>query len=111
MVLENRSFSISQGCGDPSPFLTVKDNASELAVHGVAFVEAQRVLCDHFEFAPKTGEGLPGYAVSVTGGVDVRSGFVDLRMDGEGREVNGLVAFDYASVLVDEDQAEIRKQG
>lgn len=37
-------------------------------------------------------------------GCYVGAGFVDLRVDGEGGGVDGLFAFDYDAVFVDEDE-------
>jgi hypothetical protein len=42
--------------------------------------------------------------VGVTGSVDVRTGFVDLRVDGEGGGVDGFVAFYHLAGFVDEDE-------
>jgi hypothetical protein len=123
VVLQDNSFAISQTLRDPSPLLAIQHHSAEVLVDGVVFVEAQAVLGDHVELAAEDREGFAVDAVvgrdislcgrsscstyspmSVARSVYIWSRFVDFRVDGESRGVDGLFADHHFSIFVDEDE-------
>lgn len=65
MILQDDSLAITQVRGDALALLAIEHDAAELRVHGMALVEAQRVLRDHVQLASKDGESLTVHAVRV----------------------------------------------
>jgi hypothetical protein len=78
MVLQNHRFAPAQCLCNSLSFFAVQDNAAELFVHGMTFVEPQGILRHHVEGFAEYGIRLAGDTVRVASGVDVWSGFVDL---------------------------------
>jgi hypothetical protein len=104
MILQNHGLPIPQRFRDPLPLLPIQYDSSKVIIDSMAAPESQRVLRHHVQLPTKDGEGLAVDGVGVAGGVDVGAGLVDLRVDGEGGGVDGLVALDDLAVFVDEDQ-------
>jgi hypothetical protein len=66
VVLKDDCLSIPEMRSDLLAFFAVKHHASELRIHGVVFVEAQAVLCNHIKLAAEHGERFAVHAVGVT---------------------------------------------
>lgn len=73
--------------------------------------KTDRVLCQHVQGFAEGGECFPVDGVCVAGGVDVRTGFVDFGVDGEGGGVDGFVALDDGAGFVHQDQVGDADQG
>lgn len=86
------------------PFFAVEHHAPEIVIHGMAIVEAQRVLRDHVELPPEGRECLTIHAMRVTSRVNIRPRLMDLAMDRECSRVDRLVPDHDVTFLVDEDQ-------
>lgn len=78
MVLQNDRFASPQCTRNAFPFFAVKHHASKVVVDGMTLVESQRILRHHVERYAEDRVRFSGYAVRVTCGVDVWSGFMDL---------------------------------
>ena len=93
-----------QGLGDGDPFVRRQDHAAVLEIHAVRVVEAQGVLRERRQRLAEDRVRLAVDGMGVADGVDVRMRLVDLRMDLEAGGVDGVVARDDLSLLVDADQ-------
>ena len=103
MILQDDGLAIAQRPGDAPTLLAVQHHAAEVVVYGVRAPKAQRVLRHHVELAAEHAPRLAVHAVRVARRVHVRPRLVDLRVDGEGGRVDGLVANHHFAVFVDED--------
>lgn len=129
VILQDGRLAVTETLGDLLALFAIQHDAAEIWVHGMALVEAQTILRDHVELAAEDGECFAVDAwwgrsvdfhhgllcldipVSVTRSVYIRSGLVDLGMDGEGCGVDGLVADDDFAVFVDEDKVADADEG
>ena len=104
MVAQDGGLVVAQGVGDALALLEVEHDAGVVVEERRGPRRTAGVLGDRVEEAPERGPGPAVLAVGVGGGLDVGAGLVHLGVDGEGGTVDGPVALDHLTVVVDPDE-------
>lgn len=106
VVLQQRGLGRPDRPRNVLALLGRQHDAVERLVQRVVVVERARVLRDGVQLAAERAEGTAVDGVAVAGGVDVRAGLVDGRVDHEGGGVEGavLAALEDVAFFADADQ-------
>lgn len=101
VVLQDDGLAVTQGFGNPLAFLSVQHDPPKVIVDRMTPPEADGVLGHHVQLAAKDREGLAVDGVSVAGRVHIGPSFMDFRMDGKCRGIDGLIPDHHVAVLID----------